>query len=66
MHKKREIGLKGLGRQNSESRDVICWPRWMEGIPEKECFSGEEMQGGRVTGIGIFEKVVFCVYDENV
>lgn len=37
----------------------------MEGIPEKECLA-DEMQGWRVTGIVRFEKVEFCVYDENV
>lgn len=37
----------------------------MEGIPEKECLA-DEMQGWRVAGIVAFEKVVFCVYDENV
>lgn len=38
----------------------------MEGIPEKECFNDDEIQGRGVTEIVIFEKVVFCVYDENV
>lgn len=37
----------------------------MEGIPEKECFTDDEMQGWRVRGIVRIEKVLFCVYDEN-
>lgn len=47
---------------------MICWPRWMEGIPEEECFSDDEMiagegiaRVGRLTLIVIFEEVAFCV-----
>lgn len=46
---------------------MICWPRWMEGIPEEECFNDDEMIIGegkarveRATAMVAFKAVV-CV-----